>query len=159
MDNMSHGVPYVATASIAFPEDLIAKIEYAKSLNGFRMVIMQAPCPVGWRYDPAKTIEIGRAGVQSGIWPLYEIMDGEDFRLNYKPKELKPVTEYLRPQGRFRHMTEEEVADIQTYTSARWEMLEKADELKKRNATTTKANFFISEPPGNMVLRCGTGSR
>lgn len=127
----AHGVPYVATASIAFPEDLIAKVEYAKSITGFRMILIQAPCPVGWRFDPSKTIEIGRAGVQTGIWPLYEIMNGEDFKLNYKPKELKPVVEYLKPQGRFRHMTEDEVADIQNYTSMRWESLLRADELTK----------------------------
>jgi len=127
----AHGVPYVATASIAFPEDLIAKVNYAKSTTGFRMVIMQSPCPVGWRYDPAKSIEVARAGVQSGVWPLYEVLDGEDFKLNYKPKELKPVTEYLKSQGRFRHMTEEEIGDIQNYTTSRWELLEKADELKK----------------------------
>jgi len=127
----AHGVPYVATASIAFPEDLIAKVEYAKSITGFRIVIMQAPCPVGWRYDPAKTIELGRTGVQSGIWPLYEVLNGEDFKLNYAPKELKPVAEYLKVQGRFRHMSEDEVGDIQSYTTARWEQLERADELKK----------------------------
>ncbi len=51
--------------------------------------------------------------------------------MNYKPKELKPVTEYLKSQGRFRHMTEEEIGDIQNYTTSRWELLEKADELKK----------------------------
>ncbi len=79
----------------------------------------------------AKSIEVARAGVQSGVWPLYEVLDGEDFKLNYKPKELKPVTEYLKSQGRFRHMTEEEIGDIQNYTTSRWELLEKADELKK----------------------------
>lgn len=127
----AHGVPYVATASVGFPEDLVAKIEYAKNITGFRMIIMQAPCPVGWRYDPSKTIELARSGVQSGIWPLYEIVDGEDFKLNYKPKELKPVSEYLKVQGRFRHMTEDEVTEIQEYTTARWDQLTRADELKK----------------------------
>ena len=70
-----------------------------------------------------------RLGVQSGIWPLYEILDGQKFKLNYKPKELKPVTEYLSPQARFRHMTEEEIADIQETAAASWENLLKADEL------------------------------
>jgi len=84
---------------------------------------------VGWRFDPAKTIEVARASVQSGIWPLYEIMDGKKFKLNYKPKELKPVTEYLSPQARFRHMTEAEIADIQETAAAEWDNLVKADEM------------------------------
>ncbi|MBD3204859.1 pyruvate synthase subunit beta [Candidatus Bathyarchaeota archaeon] len=125
----AHYVPYVATATVGFPEDLIAKVNYAKSIKGFRMVIIQAPCPVGWRFDPARTIEIARAGVQSGIWPLYEIQDGEKFKLNYKPKELKPVTEYLKPQSRFRHMTDEEISEIQETTAARWTQLLSADEM------------------------------
>jgi pyruvate/2-oxoacid:ferredoxin oxidoreductase beta subunit len=127
----AHGVPYVATASVAFPEDLIAKVNYAKEIVGFKMIIIQSPCPVGWRYLPNLTIEVARTGVQSGVWPLYEIVDGQDFKLNYKPKELKPVSEYLKVQGRFRHMTEEEITDIQDYTTARWEQLLRADELKK----------------------------
>jgi pyruvate/2-oxoacid:ferredoxin oxidoreductase beta subunit len=127
----AHYVPYVATASVAFPEDLIAKVNYAKTIKGFRMIIIQSPCPVGWRFEPEKTIEIARAGVQSGIWPLYEIMDGKDFKLNYKPKELKPVTEYLKPQARFRHMTEAEVAEVQEDTTSKWQNLLKADEMKR----------------------------
>lgn len=125
----AHYVPYVATASIGYPEDLIAKVTYAKDLEGFRMIIIQSPCPVGWRYDPAKTMEIARSGVQSGLWPLYEIEDGQKFKLTYKPKELKPVSEYLRPQRRFRHMTEEETAEIQEEAATQWETLLKADEL------------------------------
>lgn len=124
----AHYVPYIATTSVGFPEDLIAKVNFAKELEGFRMIIIQSPCPVGWRFDPAKTIEIARAGVQTGIWPLYEIEDGTSFKLNYKPKELKPVTEYLRPQARFRHMTEEETAEVQERMTGRWEKLLKADE-------------------------------
>jgi pyruvate/2-oxoacid:ferredoxin oxidoreductase beta subunit len=127
----AHYVPYVATASVGFPEDLIAKVNYAKDIEGFRMLIIQSPCPVGWRFDPAKTIEIARAGVQTGIWPLLEIENGKDFKLNYKPKELKPVTEYLKPQARFRHMTDTEINDIQEFTTNRWESLLKSDENKQ----------------------------
>jgi pyruvate/2-oxoacid:ferredoxin oxidoreductase beta subunit len=127
----AHYVPYVATASVGYPEDLIAKVNYAKDLEGFRMLIIQSPCPVGWRFDPAKTIEIARAGVQTGIWPLLEIENGEEFKLNYKPKELKPVAEYLKPQARFRHMTDVEINEVQEFTSNRWESLLKSDESKR----------------------------
>ncbi len=125
----AHGVPYIATASVGYPEDLIAKINYGKTVEGFKMLIIQSPCPVGWRYDPAKTIEIARLGVQAGIWPLYEIIDGEKFKLNYKPRELKPVTEYLKPQARFRHVTDEDIAGIQERTADKWAKLLRADEL------------------------------
>jgi pyruvate/2-oxoacid:ferredoxin oxidoreductase beta subunit len=102
-----------------------------KSIKGFRLLIIQSPCPVGWRYDPAKTIEIARAGVQSGLWPLYEILNGTTFKLNYKPRELRPVTEYLKPQARFRHMTEEEIADVQENASTTWAKMLQADEIGK----------------------------
>ncbi len=125
----AHGVPYIATASVGYPEDLIAKINYGKTVEGFKMLIIHSPCPVGWRYDPAKTIEIARLGVQSGIWPLYEIIDGEKFKLNYKPRELKPVTEYLKPQARFRHVMDEDIASIQERTAEKWAKLLRADEL------------------------------
>jgi len=125
----AHGVPYIAIASIAFPEDLIAKINYAKKVKGFRLIIVQSPCPVGWRFDPSKTIETARTGVQTGVWPLYEIIDGSKFRLTYKPRELKPVSEYLKGQGRFRHMTDAEVAEIQERTTRNWEKFLKADEM------------------------------
>ncbi len=126
----AHYVPYIATASVAFPEDLMVKVKYAKDIEGFRMVIIQSPCPVGWRFDPAKTVELARAGVQAGVWPLYEIEHGTTFKLNYKPKELKPVSEYLKPQSRFRHMTEVEVNEVQANVTANWQRLLKADEMK-----------------------------
>jgi pyruvate/2-oxoacid:ferredoxin oxidoreductase beta subunit len=126
----AHYVPYIATASVAFPEDLMQKVKYAKDIEGFRMILIQSPCPVGWRFDPAKTVELARAGVQAGVWPLYEIEHGTTFKLNYKPKELKPVSEYLKPQSRFRHMTEVEVNEIQTSVTANWQRLLKADEMK-----------------------------
>ena len=127
----AHYVPYVGTASVGYPEDLIAKVNYAKEIEGFRMLIIQTPCPVGWRFDPAKTIEVARAGVQTGIWPLMEIEDGQTFKLNYKPRELKPVTEYLKPQARFRHMTDSEINEIQEFTTNRWQSLLKSDESRQ----------------------------
>jgi pyruvate ferredoxin oxidoreductase beta subunit len=127
----AHYVPYVGTTSVGYPEDLIAKVNYAKNIEGFRMLIIHSPCPVGWRFDPAKTIEIARSGVQTGVWPLMEIEYGEKFKLNYKPKELKPITEYLKPQARFRHMTDEEISEVQEFTANRWQNLLKSDESNR----------------------------
>ena len=124
----AHGVPFIATASVGYPEDLIAKINYGKTVYGFKLLIIQTPCPVGWRFDSAKTIEIARLSVQTGMWPLYEILDGEKFRLTYKPRKLKPVTEYLNLQARFRHLTDEETTQIQEEINERWTKFLKADE-------------------------------
>ncbi len=124
----AHKVPFIATASVGYPEDLISKIQYGKTVKGFKMVIIHSPCPVGWRFDPSKTIEVARLGVQSGVWPLFEIIDGESFKLTYKPKELKPVSEYMKAQARFRHVTDEQIAFVQGNTTKKWEKLLKADE-------------------------------
>ena len=118
-----HNVPYVATASVAYPEDLTAKILYGKGIHGFRYLHINAPCPTGWNYDPKDTIKIARLSVDSGLWPLYEILDGRRLRLTYKPKELKPVAEALNLQGRFRHLTDETINIIQTKTKENWERL------------------------------------
>lgn len=118
-----HRVPYVATASVAYPEDLTAKIVYGKGLRGFRYMHIHSPCPTGWRFDPKDTIKIARLSVESGLWPLYEILDGWYFRLTYKPRKLKPVAEALSLQGRFRHLTDEEIAAIQRRTTEEWERM------------------------------------
>jgi pyruvate/2-oxoacid:ferredoxin oxidoreductase beta subunit len=118
-----HHVPYVATASVAYPEDLTAKIIYGKDLHGFRYMHINSPCPTGWGTDPKDTIKIARLAVESGLWPLYEIIDGRHFKLTYKPRELKPVSETLRIQGRFRHLKDEEIASIQQATTESWSRL------------------------------------
>jgi pyruvate/2-oxoacid:ferredoxin oxidoreductase beta subunit len=118
-----HHVPYVATASVAYPEDLTAKIVYGKELHGFRYIHINSPCPTGWGTDPKDTIKIARLAVESGLWPLYEILDGRHFKLTYKPRELKPVSETLKIQGRFRHLKDEEIASIQKTTTESWSRL------------------------------------
>jgi pyruvate/2-oxoacid:ferredoxin oxidoreductase beta subunit len=118
-----HGVPYVATASVAYPEDLTAKIVYGKGIRGFRYLQIHSPCPTGWGFDPKDTVKVARLSVESGLWPLYEITDGGRLRLTYKPRELRPVSEALRIQGRFRHLTEAEVDVIQRQATDGWERL------------------------------------
>lgn len=118
-----HHVPYVATASVAYPEDLTAKIVYSKELKGFRYMHIFSPCPTGWGTDPKDTIKIARLSVESGLWPLYEILDGHHMKLTYKPRELKPVSEALKMQGRFRHLKDEEISKIQDLTTENWSRL------------------------------------
>jgi pyruvate/2-oxoacid:ferredoxin oxidoreductase beta subunit len=124
----AHHVPYVASASIAYPMDLIAKVNHAKTVQGFKMLIVHSPCPTGWEFDPSKTIEVARLAVQTGIWPLYEITDGERLRMTYKPRELKPVGDYIKAQRRFRHFTDAMRAEIQKRATTNWEKLCRLDE-------------------------------
>jgi pyruvate ferredoxin oxidoreductase beta subunit len=120
----AHRIPYIATASLAYISDLKRKIERAAEVtrNGEGMAYLQVhqPCTTGWYFDPAKTVEIGRLAVQTGAWPIAEIDHGE-FKLNVKPRELKPVKEYLEPQRRFRHVDEELLEIIQGHITDDWD--------------------------------------
>lgn len=118
-----HHIPYIATASLAYVEDYRRKLEKAKGMHGHRFIHVLAPCPTGWRMLPGDTVKASRLAVQSGIWPLYEIDQGR-FRFTYKPKERAPVMEYLSTQGRFRHLTEEDVKSVQTMTDETYTRLE-----------------------------------
>ena len=122
-----HRVPYMATASIAYPEDFIGKLEYAKNIKGFRYIQISAPCPTGWRFEPQVAVKVAKEMVLSGMWPLYEVINGESFRITYLPKELKPVKDVLKMQGRFRHITEDEIKEIQDDVTAYWGRLVSKD--------------------------------
>jgi len=121
-----HNVPYTATASIAYPEDFIGKLSYAKPVKGFRFIQVSAPCPTGWRFDPRYTARVAKDMVLSGLWPLYEVVDG-NLNLTIKPKELKPVKDVLKSQGRFRHVTDDEVDEIQGWAFENWARLLEID--------------------------------
>ena len=107
-----HKVPYVATVSVAYPRDLKAKIGKAMGIRGFKYIHTVMPCPTGWRFNPAKSVEVVRLGVDTWAWPLWEVEKGV-LRLTLKPKQ-KPVEEYLRAQGRFRQLSEEQIEFIQS---------------------------------------------
>lgn len=77
-------------------------------IDGPSYIHLHQPCTTGWRFPPSKTIEVGRLAVESGAWLLYEIENGE-FRITYRPVERRPVKEYLKMQGRFKHLTDEEI--------------------------------------------------
>jgi pyruvate/2-oxoacid:ferredoxin oxidoreductase beta subunit len=108
----AHRVPYVATASLAYLADFKRKLEKAKQMHGFRYIHIYTPCPTSWRFPPEKMIEVSRLGVNTGIFTLYEIEDGK-IKITVKPAKLKPVGEYLKVQGRFGHLTDEDIAAIQ----------------------------------------------
>jgi pyruvate/2-oxoacid:ferredoxin oxidoreductase beta subunit len=117
-----HGIPYIATASIAYPQDLIAKTKKAMSIEGFRYIHVFAPCPTGWRSDPGKTIEIARLAVQSGMFNIYEIENGQ-VKISIKPKERVPVGDYTKIQGRFSQLKPDDLVKMQNYIDEQWKNL------------------------------------
>ena len=119
----AHHIPYVATASIGYPEDLVKKVNKAKEIKGTRFLHIYAPCPTGWKCRPEDTIKLSRMVVQNAIFPIYEIEDSDKYTLNIKPGKKKPIIEYLQIQGRFRHLTDEEVTLMQEEVDRKWEKL------------------------------------
>ncbi len=119
----AHHIPYIATASIGYPEDLYKKMKKAKDIKGMRFFHIFAPCPTGWKSRPEDTIKLARLAVQTCLFPLCEIEHGERYTLNIKPKEKKPVDEYLRLQGRFHHLTKEQIQQIQEEVDYNWARL------------------------------------
>jgi pyruvate/2-oxoacid:ferredoxin oxidoreductase beta subunit len=96
----AHRIPYAATLSIAHPEDFLRKVREALQIQGFRFFLIHAPCPTGWKTEPAETVELVRLAVRSGVFPLYEVFEGERYRINSEPDGTDPV-EYYRRQKRF----------------------------------------------------------
>jgi len=118
----SHNIPYAATATPAFPEDLIAKMKKAATIKGTRFIHIMAPCPTGWRFPSELTVKASRLAVETKVFPLYEVMGGEKVVINHVPKGI-PVKEYLQLQGRFSHLSDDEIAIIQRNTDESWQKL------------------------------------
>jgi len=118
----AHQIPYVATASIAYPADLKNKIDKAKKIKGPKFIHIHTPCPIGWKYDPAKTVEVGRLAVETGLWALFEI-ENNKFKMTYKPDELKPLKDYLSLQKRFKHMTPDLTKKMETIAHEQYNRL------------------------------------
>jgi len=125
---MAHNVPYVATASVGHIQDFINKFEKAKKIKGFRYIQVFTPCPTGWRHDTSKTIEVAKLAVDTGMWTLYECENGK-VTINRKPKGT-PVAEYLKIQGRFRHMKEPDIQKLQDWVNKKWQADEKFAQCK-----------------------------
>lgn len=117
-----HHIPYATTATIAYPEDFFRKIEKAKKIRGTRFIHLLSPCPTGWRIPSELTIKISRLAVRSRVFPLYEIENGRSYTLQ-EESHVVPVKEYLKLQGRFSHLTEEEIDRIQEMVDGEWQRL------------------------------------
>ena len=119
---VAHRIPYAATASIAFPEDLMRKAKKAKDMAGSRFLHIFSSCPTGWGMPSDMSVKIARMAVQTTIFPLYEVEDGLRYTINYTPKGYL-VNEYFRLQGRFKHLTEEDLDSIQEMVDEDWNLL------------------------------------
>ena len=127
---VAHGIPYVAQAVVGNWRDLTSKVEKALSIEGPKFINVFQPCRLGWAYKPELTCELGRLAADTCTWPLYEVVNGQ-YKINYKPKEKKAVSEWLNMQGRFRHLAKPEnkpiVDDIQAQVDKFWEILLKKE--------------------------------
>lgn len=106
---MNHDVAYVATTSVGYPRDIFAKFYKASQIDGFKFILIDAPCPTGWVSDPDLTVELGKLAVKTGYFPMYEYENGKltftspSNRLK-DPSKRTPVEEYLKLQGRFKNL-------------------------------------------------------
>ncbi len=128
----AHDIPYVAQVSPYNWRDLTKKVEKALSVDGPSFINALSPCPRGWITNTPDTIELTRVAVDTCFWPLYEVEDGR-WKVNYKPKEKRPLIDWLKMQGRFKHLFNPEnqgiIEELQADVNRRWEkLLNKAGE-------------------------------
>ncbi len=128
----AHNIPYAAQAAVHNLADLYMKAEKALSTKGPTFITVLAPCTTLWKYPPEMTMQYSKLAVETKFWPLYEIENGK-LKINYKPSKEVPVEEFLKGQGRFRHLFKPENKDmierIQQHINENWERLLKEEGL------------------------------
>jgi pyruvate ferredoxin oxidoreductase beta subunit len=134
----AHNVSYVATACHSYPLDFMNKVKKARKVEGPSFIHCLAVCPTGWRSSSETCIKVGRLAVESGVFPLYEIENGK-YKMTVKPEKLRPVSDYIKSQGRFRHLPEDQIKGIQERVTLEYnrlldkvENLHSWDELKNK---------------------------
>lgn len=122
----AHNIPYIAQTTLSFQNDLITKVQKALAINGPAFINVMQPCCLGWIYPPEETVRLGRLAADTCVWPIYEVENGT-YKLNYKPKEKKPVADWLKSQGRFKHLfspgNENLLEQIQEDVDKNWEKI------------------------------------
>ncbi len=130
---LMHRIPYAATASVGYLPDFINKLKRASEIDGFRFIHLHSPCPPGWRFDSSKTVEIARLAVKTGAWILWEYSGR--FRITSPSKPYKdgskrvPLEEYIKTQGRFKGLSEEDVEEIKSKIEEQWKFLLAFEEI------------------------------
>ncbi|MBI5630704.1 MAG: pyruvate synthase subunit beta [Elusimicrobia bacterium] len=117
---LAHHIPYFATATPAYAEDMTRKFAKARAVKGFRFIRVLSPCPPGWKSDPKDSVRLSRLAVQTGLFRLYEVENGVA-RVNVPVPRRKPVGDYLRAQGRFKGLTPEMEQRMQRGVDALWD--------------------------------------
>ena len=114
---LAHGIPYVATASVGFPQDIARKVKKAFTIKGPKYLQIHVPCPLGWQYASSQSREVGKLAVETALYPLLEYENG---KLTVRKIIPKPVEEYLKTQGRFKQILNnpEEIRKIQDIADA-----------------------------------------
>jgi pyruvate/2-oxoacid:ferredoxin oxidoreductase beta subunit len=132
----AHRIPYTATATVAYPEDLMRKVQKANSIRGSKFLHVLSPCPSGWKSEPGQSVLLSRLAVQTCAFPLYEIEHGDQYTINVWPKPKVPVVEYMKLQGRFAHLSAEALQQIQENVDAEWEKLVRKARESGQEATS-----------------------
>ena len=119
----AHEIPYIATASVAYPQDIVAKFRKARTIRGTRFIQILAPCPTGWKLAPELSVAAARQAVTSRVFPILEITEnGRRLRV-WKDFEPTPFRDYVTMQGRFRHLSDKEIDDLAAGVEAVWQRL------------------------------------
>ncbi|MCF8478351.1 MAG: pyruvate ferredoxin oxidoreductase [Pseudolabrys sp.] len=124
----AHRIPYIATVSPSHLNDMAAKVDKAKSIRGTKVIIVLVPCLPGWGVADNAAVRTARKAVESGAYPLFEVEDGVRYRLNVTTRS-QTVESYLKEQKRYRHLTGDEVARLQSDTDSEWEKLQRRSEV------------------------------
>ena len=115
----AHDIPYAATATVGYMNDFLNKVKKASEIKGTKYIHVIAPCPTGWGIPVSDTVEAAKEIADCGLWYLAEYENGE-FTLNHDPKEFTDVAAYLKKQGRFRHLTDEDISIIIKSRDEKW---------------------------------------
>lgn len=120
----AHGITYAATASVGYLPDFLNKVEKASKIQGIKYIHVIAPCPTGWGIKTEDCIEVAKEVVDCGLWYLAEFENGE-FKLNKRPKEFTRIDSYIKRQGRFKHMTDEDIENVVKARDQKWNFINK----------------------------------
>ncbi|MDR3346697.1 MAG: hypothetical protein LBS73_05945 [Campylobacteraceae bacterium] len=120
----AHGIAYAATASVGYLNDFMRKVQKASQIKGTKYIHVIAPCTIGWGIKDDETIDVARDIVDCGLWVLAEYEEGE-FKVNVEPKSFDKLEEYIKKQGRFRHLGSEEIALITKSRDDKWKYIER----------------------------------
>ncbi|MBC2722061.1 thiamine pyrophosphate-dependent enzyme [Desulfosporosinus sp.] len=118
----AHRIPYMATATTGYPEDLARKVAKAKEIRGLRFIVVLTPCLDGWGLADNAGPKVSRLAVETGVFPLYEVENGDHYTLNYGSKGT-PINQYLSLQKRYRHLNQAQIEEIQIEVNKNWQRL------------------------------------